>query len=143
MNFNLSHKQQHGGILKTILILLGALTLLVIVALVGAGWYAKVKIDEAGGMQAVGSKMMAKGVELLKPELEKVLPAEDLQRLNVDIIKLQEQAAAITPEQIQAVANSMQKLGEKMQGGGLSEADAKIFVDEVSAALKTADPIQP
>lgn len=130
------NKQQHGGVLKVVLITGGVLFLLIIVAVIGAGWYGKKKLDEAGGIQGFATQMMAKGIDALKPELEKVLPAEDVQRLNEDLATLKEQASKLSPEQIEAVANALQKVADKMKQGAVTEADAKTFVDELSAALK-------
>ena len=77
----LRRKSRCGGILKGLLTLLGGITLLAILAVIGAGWYAKTQVDKAGGLQAFSGKMMAKGLDLLRPQIEKSLAPSDRKRL--------------------------------------------------------------
>jgi hypothetical protein len=126
---------ERGGILKIILLFLGAATLLLIIGIVAGGWYAKTKIDEAGGLQAFTGKMMGKGLDLMKPEIEKALNPEDRLRLDSVLSELQQAAPRLTEQQIQDIAVSIETLTQKMRQGQLSEADAKIFMDELSRLL--------
>jgi uncharacterized protein YaiI (UPF0178 family) len=134
---------QRGGILKIILIVIGSLALLLLMALIGAGWYGKKKIDEAGGMQAVATKLLTKGVEVLKPEVEKALSAEDAQRFQKALSTLQQKATQLTPDQTMALSQTVRTLSEKMQAGSLSETDAKMFVDELTKLLESPSPELP
>lgn len=129
------HRPRSGGIVKGLLVILGAITLLVILALVGAGWYTKTQIDKAGGFQAFSGKMLAKGLEAMKPEINKSLAPADRQRLAEAIASIEKSAPSMTPEQFQDIALSLQALTRKIQNGNLSETDARTFVDELTRLL--------
>jgi hypothetical protein len=126
---------ERGGIFKIILLFLGAATLLLIIGIVAGGWYAKTKIDEAGGLQAFTGKMMGKGLDLMKPEIEKALNPEDRLRLDNVLNELQQAAPRLTEQQIQDIAVSIEKLTQKMNQGQLSEADAKVFLEDLNRLL--------
>lgn len=143
MNTQFVSKHQRGGILKIILVITGILALLLIVAVVGAGWYTKTKIDEAGGLQAVANKLLTVGVEALKPELEKALSAEDAQRFQTALITLKQKATSLTEEQTLELSATVRTMVAKAQSGSLTEADAKLFVDELTRILETPVPSTP
>lgn len=128
-------RPRSGGIIKGLLLILGTLTFLVILGLVGAGWYTKTQIDKAGGLQAFSGKMLAKGLETLKPEIDKSLAPADRQRLAESIATIEKSAPSMTPEQFQDITLSLQGLTRKMQNGNLSETDARAFVDELTRLL--------
>jgi|GEM_PF-1114015 len=129
------HRSRGGGIFKGLLVILGAITLLVILALVGAGWYTKTQIDKAGGLQAFSGKMLTKGLEAVKPQIDQSLAPGDRQRLAEAIATIGKSTPGLTPEQFQDIALSLQGLTRKMQNGNLSDTDAKAFVDELTRLL--------
>lgn len=129
------HRPRSGGIFKGLLVILGAITFLVILALAGAGWYTKTQIDKAGGLQAFSGKMLARGLEAMKPEIDQSLAPADRQRLAEAIATIKESAPTMTPEQFQDIALSLQGLTRKMQDGKLSETDARAFVNELTRLL--------
>lgn len=130
-----SYPAQSGGIIKTLLLILGAITFLIILGVVAGGWYAKTKIDEAGGLQAFSGKMMTKGLEMLQPEIEKSLATEDRQRLTTLLDEFRQAAPRLTPQQIQDIGLSVETLSQKMGNGTLSETDAKAFIDDLNRLL--------
>lgn len=137
---SLAPRARKGGVLQVVLIVVGVVVLLGIVLLVAGGWYAKTKIDAAGGLQSFASQMMGKGIEMMKPELDKALQEGDRARLAGAIQMLQEKGASLTPEQIEAISDAVQKLSQQAQGGSLSETQALAFVDELVRQLTPAAP---
>jgi hypothetical protein len=137
------HRAPKGGVLKIILILVGLFVLGAIALIVGGGWYAKTKIDEAGGLQAFTGKLLGTGLELLKPEIEKSLGPEDRQRLNDALAQLKASAPTLSEDQLKGISDAMQKMSGSMQSGAIQEADARAFVDELVRLLESPPPATP
>jgi hypothetical protein len=143
MNHTIRSRSNKGGALKVILITVGVIAVLGIVAIVGVGWFAKTKIDEAGGLQAVAGKVLTKGLEIMQPEIEKSLGAADKQRLADAVTQLKQSAASLSEEQLDGLNKALKTLAEQMKSGTASEADAKAFVDELTRVLAAKPSVTP
>lgn len=124
--------------LKIFLLIAGVFALFGIGLVIAGGWYAKTKVDQAGGLQGFASQMLGKGIELMKPRLDEALQPADRERLAAALTLLKEQSLQLTPEQLQGISEAVKALPAKALDGSFSEADAKAFVDELTRLLSPA-----
>jgi uncharacterized protein YoxC len=135
VKFPTTHPARSGGVLKVILIIVAVLVVMAIVGFGALIWWGKSVIDKAGGVEAFATQMVAKGVEMLEPELRKVLSEEDQKLLMQDIQALKEKAGTLTAAQLEEIGKAVQKISDQMQDGSVTPEEGKAFVTELTRIL--------
>ncbi len=104
--------------------------LLVIVTCVGFGFYAKKKLEQAGGPQAFATQMITMGGSMLAVP---ALPEGEREEARKVITDLNEKAKGFTKEDVKELAEAMDRLSKAQKAspdGKPSAEDARAFIAE-------------
>lgn len=125
--------KKKSSVLKYIALGCVGVLVLVTATCVGLGFWAKSKLEKAGGPQAFATQMISKGGSALALP---ALPAEEREAAKKVLEDLQAKAKSFTKEDIQALGNAMDRLNKAYKANHtITPDDARAFITECKAIV--------